>query len=92
MKLERAQQTVQANQRDYANFARALQDTMQKWEHTWKAFCDSCQDMEEERIEFMKDNMWAYANAVSTVCVSDDEVSCLVILRLARIEQRHTVL
>ncbi|KAL1945469.1 hypothetical protein VTO73DRAFT_2320 [Trametes versicolor] len=75
MKLERAQQTVQANQRDYANFARALQDTMQKWEHTWKAFCDSCQDMEEERIEFMKDNMWAYANAVSTVCVSDDE-SC----------------
>ena len=74
MKLERAQQTVQANQRDYANFARALQDTMQKWEQSWKAFCDSCQDLEEERIEFMKDNMWAYANAVSTVCVSDDEV------------------
>ncbi|RDX43395.1 hypothetical protein OH76DRAFT_1361231 [Lentinus brumalis] len=75
MKLERAQQTVQANQRDYANFARALHDTMQKWEQSWKAFCDSCQDLEEERIEFMKDNMWAYANAVSTVCVSDDE-SC----------------
>ncbi|OSC97342.1 hypothetical protein PYCCODRAFT_1399063 [Trametes coccinea BRFM310] len=75
LKLERAQQTVQANQRDYANFARALQDTMVKWEQSWKAFCDSCQDMEEDRIEFMKDNMWAYANAVSTVCVSDDE-SC----------------
>ncbi|KAI0752871.1 hypothetical protein C8Q80DRAFT_1217267 [Daedaleopsis nitida] len=75
LKLERAQQTVQANQRDYANFARALQDTLQKWEQSWKAFCDSCQDLEEERIEFMKDNMWAYANAISTVCVSDDE-SC----------------
>nr|VWP02509.1 N/A [Ganoderma boninense] len=75
MKLERAQQTVQANQRDYANFARLLKDTMQKWEHGWKGFCDTCQDLEEERIEFMKDNMWAYANAVSTVCVSDDE-SC----------------
>ena len=74
LKLERAQQTVQANQRDFANFARALQDTMQKWEHSWKSFCDTCQDLEEERIEFMKDNMWAYANAVSTVCVSDDEV------------------
>lgn len=35
---------------------------------------DSCQDLEAERLEFMKDNMWAYANAVSTVCVSDDEV------------------
>lgn len=80
MKLERAQQTVQANQRDYANFARALHDTMQKWEQSWKAFCDSCQDLEEERIEFMKDNMWAYANAVSTVCVSDDEVRGLPLI------------
>ena len=74
VKLERAQQTVQSNERDFANFAKALADTTQKWELDWKAFCDSCQDMEELRMEFMKDNMWAYANAVSTVCVSDDEV------------------
>ncbi|EMD32962.1 hypothetical protein CERSUDRAFT_118390 [Gelatoporia subvermispora B] len=75
IKLDRAQQTVQANERDFANFSRALQDTVQKWEQDWKMFCDSCQDLEEERLEFMKDNMWAYANAVSTVCVADDE-SC----------------
>lgn len=25
-------------------------------------------------MEFTKDNVWAYANAVSIVCVSDDEV------------------
>lgn len=74
-KLERVQQTVQANERDFANFARALQETARQWELDWKAFCDSCQDMEEERMDFMKDNMWAYANAVSTVCVHDDE-SC----------------
>ncbi|PFH52204.1 hypothetical protein AMATHDRAFT_46558 [Amanita thiersii Skay4041] len=74
-KLERAQQTVQANERDFANFAKALQDTVHKWEQNWKNFCDSCQDLEEQRIEFMKDNLWAYANAVSTVCVADDE-SC----------------
>jgi hypothetical protein len=75
LKLERAQQTVQANERDYANFAKALTESTEKWEADWKLFCDSCQDLEEERISFMKDNMWAYANAVSTVCVSDDEVS-----------------
>jgi len=74
VKLERAQQTVQANEKDFANFSKALQDTVHKWEHDWKMFCDSCQDLEEERMEFMKDNMWAYANAVSTVCVADDEV------------------
>lgn len=75
LKLERTQQTVQGNERDFANFARALQDTVGKWEHEWKAFCDTCQDLEEERMEFTKDNVWAYANAVSIVCVSDDEVS-----------------
>ncbi|KAG8220510.1 hypothetical protein J3R82DRAFT_3212 [Butyriboletus roseoflavus] len=75
LKLERAQQTVQVNENDYAQFTRVFQETMQKWEQDWKAFCDTCQDLEEERTEFMKDNMWAYANAVSTVCVSDDE-SC----------------
>lgn len=77
IKLERAQQTVQANEKDYQNFARNLEDTVARWEQDWKAFCDGCQDLEEERLEFMKDNMWAYANAVSTVCVSDDEVSTL---------------
>lgn len=74
LKLERTQQTVQTNEREFANFAKALQDTVQKWEQDWKSFCDSCQDLEEQRIEFMKDNLWAYANAVSTVCVADDEV------------------
>lgn len=73
-RLERARQTVRANEQDFASFTRALQDTVRKWEVDWKAFCDSCQDLEEERMEFTKDNMWAYANAISTVCVADDEV------------------
>ena len=72
--LERVQQTVQVNENDYAQTTRTLQDMMLRWEQDWKAFCDMCQDLEEERIKFMKDNMWAYANAVLTVCVSDDEV------------------
>ena len=74
MKLERAQQTVGANEQDFQKFTRILQETTARWEVDWKEFCDRCQDLEEERVEFMKDNMWAYANAVSTVCVADDEV------------------
>ena len=73
-KLERARQTVTSNERDFKNFARELESTVERWERDWKLFCEACQDLEEERIEFMKDNVWAYANAVSTVCVSDDEV------------------
>lgn len=85
-KLERAQQTVQVNENDYAQFTRVLQETLQKWEQDWKAFCDSCQDLEEERIEFMKDNLWSYANAVSTVCVSDDEACEKMRLALEQME------
>ncbi|KAM0088350.1 formin-binding protein [Aspergillus fumigatus] len=33
------------------------------------------QDLEEERIDFTKSSLWAYANIASTVCVSDD-ASC----------------
>lgn len=78
LKLERAEQTVGANERDFANFAKAYGETAQKWEKVWKDFCDRAQDVEEERLEFTKDILWAYANSISTVCVSDDEVSIRV--------------
>ncbi|KAG6805199.1 hypothetical protein H0H93_005352, partial [Arthromyces matolae] len=42
--------------------------------------------MEEQRMEFMKDNMWAFANAVSTVCVSDDESCEKIRLALEQME------
>ena len=32
------------------------------------------QDLEEERLDFTKSSLWAYANIASTVCVSADAV------------------
>jgi hypothetical protein len=32
------------------------------------------QDLEEERIDFLKSSLWTFANVASTVCVSDDAV------------------
>ncbi|KAJ3860587.1 SH3 domain-containing protein [Lentinula novae-zelandiae] len=74
-KLKRLEQTVAANEKDYAAFTKSLADSLPAWESEWRSFCDGCQDLEEERLDFMKDNLWAYANSVSTVCVADDE-SC----------------
>jgi hypothetical protein len=54
---------------------RALQETSYRWIQEWKQACDKFQDFEEERIDFLKTNLWTYANIMSTVCVSDDE-SC----------------
>jgi hypothetical protein len=74
-KLDKAQSTVSANDKDYQNFVRALKDTTFRWNSEWKAYLDQCQDLEEERLEFLKSNLWNYANAISAVCVADDE-SC----------------
>ena len=74
-KLDKAQATVSQNDKDYQNFVRALKDTTVKWNAEWKAYLDQCQDQEEERIDFTKSNLWNFANAVSAVCVADDE-SC----------------
>jgi hypothetical protein len=76
-KLKRAQQTVQANEKDFEGFTNTLADLIPGWEADWKSFCDTCQDLEEERMDFMKDLLWTYANQVSTICVSDDEVSAI---------------
>ncbi|KAG6901402.1 hypothetical protein C0995_012359 [Termitomyces sp. Mi166 len=75
IKLRRTQQTAQANEMDFAHFTQDLLDMMPGWETDWKDFCDRCQDLEEDRLEFMKDILWTYANEVSTLCVNDD-LSC----------------
>lgn len=74
-KLDKAQSTVSNNDKDYQNFVRALRDTTLRWNSEWKAYLDQCQDIEEERLDFLKSNLWNYANAISAVCVSDDQ-SC----------------
>ena len=75
LKLDRAQSILHTNERDYANYIEVLANTFQNWDVEQRNFCDQCQDLEEERIKFVKDNVWAYANAVSTVCVAEDDVS-----------------
>jgi len=76
-KLQRTRQTMEGNEKDFAKFTRDLLETLQVWEREWKEFCDSCQDLEEERMDFMKDILWAYANDISTICVADDQVMSL---------------
>ena len=73
-KLQRTRQTIQGNERDFAKFSKDLLDLLVPWEKEWKEYCDSCQDLEEERMDFMKDIIWSYANCVSTICVVDDQV------------------
>ena len=86
MKLEKSQAAVQISSisflahselvdKDYQTAVRVLQETTHRWNVEWKQACDRYQDMEEDRIDALKSNLWTFANIMSTVCVTDDE-SC----------------
>lgn len=65
--------TLKVVDKDYQAASKVLQETTHRWTVEWKAACDKYQDLEEERIDFLKGNLWTFANIMSTVCVSDDE-------------------
>jgi len=91
VKLERVQANIESDDRDYQSYVRALQDTTQKWNAEYKSFLDICQDVEEERQEFLKTNLWSLANAVSSVCVTDDEACERVRVSLEGCEAQRDV-
>lgn len=73
MKLEKTHMALDMSKRDYQTALRLLQDTTAKWTNEWKSSCDGFQDLEEERISFLKSHLWSYTNIVSSVCVKDDD-------------------
>ncbi|GAA5823204.1 hypothetical protein JCM10212_003910 [Sporobolomyces blumeae] len=73
LKMDKVQQTVIVNERDYRNFVGVLKETTVSWNMAWKTFCDLVQDQEEERLEFIKGRMWDWANAQSTIAMAEDE-------------------
>jgi hypothetical protein len=74
-KLEKTQINLATTNTEYENAVKVLEDTTGRWNRDWKAAADKFQDLEEERLDFMKSSLWSFANIASTVCVSDD-ASC----------------
>lgn len=74
-KLEKTQINMATNSNEYEAAVKVLEETTGRWNKEWKAACDKFQDLEEERLDFTKSSLWAFANIASTVCVSDD-ASC----------------
>jgi hypothetical protein len=69
--------SIQTYGREWSNSRIALQETVIKWEQSCKSFCASFQDMEENRMDFVKGNLLNYANAVSKTYVADAAVRFL---------------
>ncbi|KAJ3121355.1 hypothetical protein HK100_012413 [Physocladia obscura] len=74
-KLERAQQQATQQDLEYVSAVERLADAHSHWEEDYRVACNEFQRLEEERIDYIRGRLWAYANIISTLCVSDDE-SC----------------
>jgi hypothetical protein len=83
-KLDKAQATIQVNEKEYRAYLAALKETTSTWNLEWKAFADLVQDLEEERLNYMRISLWEYANGHSFICVTDDEASSPRMLRPPR--------
>ncbi|KAI9592096.1 hypothetical protein BDF19DRAFT_452704 [Syncephalis fuscata] len=58
---------------EYQEACEKLQSVTQRFDNDWRQACDKFQIMEEERIEFLRNIFWNYANIFAGVCVTDDE-------------------
>ncbi|KAJ7062816.1 hypothetical protein C8F01DRAFT_986298 [Mycena amicta] len=90
--LRRAQAAIQIAEKAIAELTRAVRDSGPQWEKDWKDFCDASQDLEEDRLDVTKDVIWVYANAVSTLCVADDQACERVRTALEQLEPELDVL
>lgn len=91
MKLDKVHASVDNSRREYQTSLRVLAETIDQWNKEWKLSCDKFQDLEEERINFLKSNLWAYTNIVSTVCVGDDEVCETIRLALEKCDVQQDI-
>lgn len=91
-KLEKTQINLATSNTEYENAVKILEETTGRWNRDWKAAADKFQDLEEERLDFMKSSLWSYANIASTVCVSDDAACEKVRLSLENCEVEKDIM
>ena len=59
MHLERSYIAVDNSKRAYQDAIRVLAEAKERWTNQWKESCDELQDIEEERINYLKSSLWA---------------------------------
>ncbi|XP_048581192.1 proline-serine-threonine phosphatase-interacting protein 2 isoform X2 [Nematostella vectensis] len=73
-KLGKCKTAVEQADSAYQTSVRVLDDTRVVWEREMATCCNVFQNLEEERIAFLRNWMWLYANLGSINCVKVDEM------------------
>ncbi|CAO3595423.1 unnamed protein product [Absidia cylindrospora] len=70
--VETVKNSLALADRDWQHSVEILQEVTDKFSLDWKITCDLYQDLEERRINFIRSNVWAFANMMSSVYIVDD--------------------
>ncbi|KAG1145800.1 hypothetical protein G6F37_005275 [Rhizopus arrhizus] len=57
----------------YKMLVEEVNELSQEWIETWTEACETIEAMEEDRVEFIKGNVWEYANLASAKLLIQDE-------------------
>lgn len=91
-KLEKTYAQMATTSGDYRTAVTALEETTGRWNREWKNACDKFQDLEEERIDYLKSSLWNFANISSTVCVTDDQACENIRLSLEKCDVEEDIM
>ena len=64
----------------YQNSVRSLEECRVRWISEMEKAMNSCQQFEEDRISFLRSEMWAYTNLAALQLVSEDKVFAILCL------------
>ncbi|EPB87915.1 hypothetical protein HMPREF1544_05322 [Mucor circinelloides 1006PhL] len=64
---------MEALKNQYKAMVVKVDEVAQEWNSTWREACEVLEAMEEDRVEFLKNNVWEYANLASATLLVQDE-------------------
>ena len=72
-KHRRSKESSEAADHQYKETVLVLEEGRVHWEREYELCCVKFQALEEERIDFLRNNIWIYTNIFSQACVHVDE-------------------
>ncbi|KAI9024765.1 hypothetical protein DFJ74DRAFT_767312 [Hyaloraphidium curvatum] len=73
VKIEAGQAAAKKADTEYQQAVAKLKELHTKWEQEWRNACEQFERLENDRLNFMREKLWDYANMYSSVCVAEDE-------------------